>query len=137
MLTVIVTFSQLAATQEQKVKHPERIAVSELKKQLDSGEKLLLTDVREDWELKEDGAIPGASHIPMAELDKRRKDIPKDVEIVFYCRAGVRAERAAEQFIEAGYRAGKFCGIRDWKKENQKTVDKIDRPGEGPIQPKP
>ncbi len=62
----------------------ERIAISELKQKLDSGEKLLLIDVREDWELEEDGAIPGAIHIPMAELDMRMKDIPKDVQLVFY-----------------------------------------------------
>ena len=62
----------------------ERIAISELKQKLDSGEKLLLIDVREDWELEEDGAIPGAIHIPMAELDRRIKDIPKDVQLVFY-----------------------------------------------------
>ena len=62
----------------------ERIAISELKQKLDSGEKLLLIDVREDWELEENGAIPGAIHIPMAELDMRMKDIPKDVDLVFY-----------------------------------------------------
>ena len=62
----------------------ERIDISELKKKLDSGEKLLLIDVREDWELERDGAIPGAIHIPVAELDQRMKDIPKDIELVFY-----------------------------------------------------
>ncbi len=62
----------------------ERIAISELKQKLDSGEKFLLIDVREDWELEENGAIPGAIHIPMAELDMRMKDIPKDVDLVFY-----------------------------------------------------
>ncbi len=62
----------------------ERIAISELKQKLDRGEKLLLIDVREDWELEENGAIAGAIHIPMAELDMRMKDIPKDVELVFY-----------------------------------------------------
>ena len=62
----------------------DRIAISELKQKLDSGEKLLLIDVREDWELEENGAIPGAIHIPMAELDMRMQDIPKDVLLVFY-----------------------------------------------------
>ncbi|MDA2930943.1 rhodanese-like domain-containing protein [Acidobacteria bacterium AH-259-O06] len=70
-----------ALAQENKT---ERMAISELKKKLDSGEEFLLIDVREDWELDEDGAIPGAIHIPVAELDKRMKDIPKDVELVFY-----------------------------------------------------
>lgn len=70
-----------AASKETK---PERIASVDLKKKLDSGEKFLLIDVREDWELKADGAIAGAIHIPVAELDARMKDIPKDVQIVFY-----------------------------------------------------
>ena len=84
LLTVILIPRQLAIAQEQKTKQPERIAVSELKKKLDGGEKFLLIDVREDSELKADGAIPGAIHIPVAELDQRMKDIPKDVEVVFY-----------------------------------------------------
>ena len=84
VVAVIAISSQCQAAEEQKTKQPERIAVSELKKKLDSGEKFLLIDVREDWELKQDGAIPGAIHIPVAELDKRMKDVPKDVELVFY-----------------------------------------------------
>ena len=62
----------------------ERIASSDLKKKLDSGDKFLLIDVREDYELKADGAIAGAIHIPVAELDGRMKDIPKDVQLIFY-----------------------------------------------------
>jgi hypothetical protein len=63
---------------------PSRIAVAELKAKLDSGEKFLLIDVREDHELEEDGAIAGAIHIPVGELDARMADIPKDAQIVFY-----------------------------------------------------
>ena len=62
----------------------ERIAVSDLKKKIDSGETFLLIDVREDNELEENGAIKGAIHIPMGELDARMADIPKDIELVFY-----------------------------------------------------
>ncbi len=63
---------------------PERITIPELKEKLDRGEEFLLIDVREDWELEKDGAIPGAIHITVLELDERMKDIPKDVELVFY-----------------------------------------------------
>jgi rhodanese-related sulfurtransferase len=55
-----------------------------LKRKLDSGEKFLLIDVREDHELEADGAIAGAIHIPVGELDARMADIPKDAQIVFY-----------------------------------------------------
>ena len=84
VLAVIAVSSQWAAAQEQKMKQPERIAASDLKKKMDSGEKILLIDVREDAELKQEGAIPGAIHIPVGDLDKRMKDIPKDVELLFY-----------------------------------------------------
>ena len=84
MLAGMLISSPWAVAQEQKAKQPERIAISELKKKLDSGEKFLLIDVREDWELEQNGAIAGAIHIPVAELDARMKDIPKDAEIVFY-----------------------------------------------------
>lgn len=82
--TAMALQSQQAQQAQQAAKSTERIAISELKKKLDSGEKLILIDVREDWELKQDGAIPGAIHIPVADLDKRMKDIPKDIQLVFY-----------------------------------------------------
>jgi 3-mercaptopyruvate sulfurtransferase SseA len=81
-IIVALTFAAHSALAQQK--KMQRIAISELKKKLDNSEKFLLIDVREDWELKKDGAIPGAIHIPVAELDKRMKDIPKNVELVFY-----------------------------------------------------
>jgi len=61
-----------------------RIAVMDLKSKIESGDRFLLIDVREDWELEQNGAIAGAIHIPMGELDARMPDIPKDAEIVFY-----------------------------------------------------
>ncbi len=94
VLLAVMTFANHGAAAQDKTKpeqakppqtkQPERIAAGDLKKKLDSGEKFLLIDVREDWELKQDGAIPGAIHIPVGELDGRTKDIPKDVELVFY-----------------------------------------------------
>jgi hydroxyacylglutathione hydrolase len=83
-ITFIVALTLGARATLAQEKKTERIAVSELRKKLDSGEKFLLIDVREDSELERDGAIPGAIHIPMAELDRRMKDIPKDIDLVFY-----------------------------------------------------
>ncbi len=61
----------------------ERIEVDELKAQLDSGARVLLIDVREDYEV-ESGSIPGSIHIPVGELEARMPDIPKDVRLVFF-----------------------------------------------------
>ena len=78
---LVVGFGAAAMAQQSDT---ERIAVSDLKKKIDSGETFLLIDVREDSELEENGAIKGAIHIPMGELDARMADIPKDIELVFY-----------------------------------------------------
>src|SRR5215469_2566400 len=61
----------------------ERIPIPELEKRLKGG-KLVLVDVRDASEIKESGAIPGAIHIPIAEIEKRMAELPKNAEIVFY-----------------------------------------------------
>jgi rhodanese-related sulfurtransferase len=60
----------------------KQTAADQLKAKLDKGEKVLVIDVRSDDEVKS-GSIPGAVHIPMAELEARMKDVPKDVQLVF------------------------------------------------------
>ena len=62
----------------------ERIPIPELKKKLDSKKKPTVVDVRDASEIKESGAIPGAIHIPMAQIQKRMSELPKNGEIVFY-----------------------------------------------------
>jgi hydroxyacylglutathione hydrolase len=61
----------------------ERIPIPELEKKLKGG-KFVLVDVRDASEIKESGAIPGAIHIPMAQIEKRMGELPKNAEIVFY-----------------------------------------------------
>lgn len=134
---LILALPLVAGAALEQAKQTRRITVPELKEKLDSGEKFLLIDVRENKEIKENGAIPGAIQIPIAELERRMEDIPRDIEVIFYCQGGGRASRVAEKFLKSGYKSSQFCGIRDWKKEGQKVIDKLDRPEEGSIQPKP
>ena len=61
----------------------QRVAVDELKAALDAGATMLLIDVREDWEVAS-GSMPGSIHIPVAALEGRMPDIPKDVRLVFF-----------------------------------------------------
>ena len=61
----------------------QRVDVDELKAALDGGATMLLIDVREDWEVAS-GSMPGSIHIPVAELERRMPDIPKDVRLVFF-----------------------------------------------------
>ena len=61
----------------------QRADIDELKAALDAGATMLLIDVREDWEVAS-GSMPGSIHIPVAELERRMPDIPKDVRLVFF-----------------------------------------------------
>ena len=74
----------LAATAVAAQAPPEQRAdIDELKAALDAGATMLLIDVREDWEVAS-GSMPGSIHIPVAELERRMPDIPKDVRLVFF-----------------------------------------------------
>ena len=63
-----------------------RITPEQLKAMIDSGEALLIVDVRDriDFE-SEPTIIPGALHLTIEELDARDKEIPRGREIVLYC----------------------------------------------------
>ena len=58
-------------------------SLHELKTAIDGGATMLLIDVREDYEV-ESGSMPGSIHIPLAQLEGRMSDIPKDVRLVFF-----------------------------------------------------
>ncbi|KAJ5278901.1 hypothetical protein N7478_004273 [Penicillium angulare] len=96
---------------------------------------VILIDVREPAELNGTGIIPSAINIPLAsqpdalyleadEFETRfgfpKPVIEKDQQIVFYCKAGVRAEAAAQLAVAAGYDAdaiGIYYGSwLDWAK---------------------
>ena len=74
----------LAATTVAAQAPPEQRAdIDELKAAVDAGATMLLIDVREDWEVAS-GSMPGSIHIPVAELERRMPDIPKDIRLVFF-----------------------------------------------------
>ena len=64
------------------------------------------------------GHISGAISIPLGELQKRLKDLPRDQEIVAYCRGPycVLAVQAVEMLRKKGFRAIRLeDGVSDWR----------------------
>lgn len=66
------------------------ISVTELKRRLDAGDEPALLDVRESEELAI-CRLPGAIHIPMAEIPGRMHELDPDREIVVFCHHGQRS----------------------------------------------
>ena len=60
-----------------------------------------MLDVRNAGE-REAGSIPGAAHIPLAELSRRLAEVPTDRPIVTYCAGGWRSSVAASYLRHRG-----------------------------------
>ena len=100
----------------------EQITPQEAKKIMDSGEKHIILDTREQDEYDE-GHIKGAILIPYTEIDNKAEEMlpDKDALILVYCRSGRRSKIAAESLAKLGYTNIKeFGGIIDWKGEIEK-----------------
>lgn len=76
----------------------------EVKARLDSGEKFLLVDVREDNEWN-NGRIVGALHLGRGIIERDIEKITpdKNADIVLYCGGGYRSALAADNLQKMGY----------------------------------
>ncbi len=94
---------------------PREVSRAEAREMLDGGAQLV--DVRADHEW-EAGHLPGAVHIPLADLHQRAGEIDKDRPVILYCRGGNRSSMATTALAEAGYDAVKLAeGAVGWEKE--------------------
>lgn len=84
----------------------EYITTVELKKKIEKKSPLLLLDVREPHELKEElGHIENCQNIPIASLFMHLNELEpyKQGEIILICRSGARAYTAAQILSQAGF----------------------------------
>ena len=94
----------------------ERVSGEELMQRVRKGEVTVL-DVRPDQEYRA-GHIPGARSVPVGELKRRLTELPKNREIVAYCRGPqcVMAIEAVELLRKRGFRAYRMeQGVMDWR----------------------
>jgi rhodanese-related sulfurtransferase len=93
------------------------ISVVELKKRLDSGEKINLIDVREQFEYEEFNL--GGKLIPLGTLPSHLEDLEdlKDEEIIVHCRSGARSGTAKMFLTQSGFTNVRnlLGGILDWQ----------------------
>jgi rhodanese-related sulfurtransferase/DNA-binding transcriptional ArsR family regulator len=78
---------------------------------------IVVLDVRPVVEY-EQGHIVGARSIPIDELERRLHELPRDQEIVAYCRGPycVFADEAVSLLAERGYRARRLIeGLPEWR----------------------
>ncbi len=95
----------------------ETLDRDELATRLERGEVLVL-DVRPRHEYAA-GHIRGAQSVPVAELRRQLRVLPKDTEVVAYCRGPycVYADDAVRELTRRGFRARRLIdGFPEWKR---------------------
>jgi adenylyltransferase/sulfurtransferase len=94
------------------------ISATELERELKSGHKLLLLDVRTPQEVAI-SRIADSTHIELAELPNRLSELNSDADIVAYCKSGVRSNKAVQLLLEHGFKKARNLegGITSWAKE--------------------
>jgi adenylyltransferase/sulfurtransferase len=99
------------------------ISVQDLKARRDRGEKPLVIDVREAWELQL-ASIPDVVHLPMNEIPARLGELSRDTETVVMCHAGGRSMRVAQYLANQGFTnvANLSGGIAAWSQYVDATV---------------
>ncbi|SCG45062.1 Glyoxylase, beta-lactamase superfamily II [Micromonospora echinaurantiaca] len=78
-----------------------RLTASDLHTALDTPEPPVVLDVRTAGE-REQGAVDGSLHIPVAELPRRLDEVPTDRPVVVHCAGGYRSSVAASLLRTAG-----------------------------------
>ena len=81
----------------------EGISPDELAKRIDSGDEMLIVDVREPHE-RTLLRFPGAVAIPIGQRARRQNDFNPDHDTIFVCKEGQRSILAIRTMREAGYK---------------------------------
>lgn len=95
----------------------ELVSKEELAKRLRRKDDMLVLDVRPAEEYAA-GHVAGAVSVPVTELKRRLKQLPKDKEIVAYCRGSfcAFAPEAARYLGKKGFRISVLdAGLPDWE----------------------
>lgn len=110
---------ELRLALQQMMAEPDRLTQlgrRELLAQARRGEVIVL-DVRPSEEF-DASHLPFARSVPLAELGQRLAELPRDAEIVAYCRGPfcLMSDEAVKLLREHGYRARKtFDGVSEWQ----------------------
>ena len=99
------------------------ISPKELKESLDNGDKLVLVDVREEWEYSL-AKLGGSILIPLGTLTQSLGQLDRDSEIIAICHHGMRSADATNFLLQQGFRKVKNLvgGIDAWSTQVDGTI---------------
>jgi len=99
------------------------ITAGELAQRLERNEPVFLLDVREpmEWSI---GHLQNATHVPMRQVPSQLGALPKDKEIVVYCRSGARSANVQQYLLANGFSKVKNLsgGLKAWARDVDPSV---------------
>jgi rhodanese-related sulfurtransferase len=100
---------------------PSEVSVAEAVKLRDAGAFVLDVRQPEEWE---QAHIPGATLIPLGELQARSNEVPKDAKVLVVCRSGNRSQQGRDILLSAGYTTvtSMAGGVTQWQLEGNPVV---------------
>ncbi len=102
---------------------PPKLSPEQIRQAIESGEKVMLLDVREPKELAELGTLKGYINIPLGQIEQRLAEIPKEGKLLVFCNRAHRAATAAETLQKNGY--SNIIGLgamNEWKEKKFEVV---------------
>ncbi len=121
---VITSQMEKSTTETEQAKTPVVMSITpeEAYRIISEGIDHFLLDVRTEEEYNQ-GHIEGANLIPVQELENRLDEIPRDRQIIVYCRSGNRSRTAANILLENGFgMVYDMGGINDWQSKGFPVV---------------
>jgi rhodanese-related sulfurtransferase len=105
----------------QKTALPSEVSVAEAVKLRDAGAFVLDVRQPEEWE---QAHMPGATLIPLGELQARSNEVPKDAKVLVVCRSGNRSQQGREILLAAGFTTvtSMAGGVTQWQLEGNPVV---------------
>jgi adenylyltransferase/sulfurtransferase len=99
-----------------------QILPREVKQRLERGDKMLLVDIRQEWEHKT-CRIEGSTLVPMETMASSMPLFEAAEEVVVYCHHGVRSLNAVVWLRQQGIAARSMAGgIARWSEEIDPSV---------------
>ncbi len=78
------------------------IESDDLQARLASGADIVLLDIRTEGEVAQ-GILPGSEHLPMHLIPIRMSELPRDKDVLLYCRSGARSYHACTYMQQQGF----------------------------------
>ena len=118
----LIDYEQFCGLKKDQDSEPiETITAIDLKKRLDSGDKIQFIDIREPHE-RAIVKFPNAIIMPLGQLVRRMEDLDSSLDSVFLCKIGQRSILGIRALREAGYK-GKLLNLQDGLNAWARDVD--------------